>query len=359
MNIKALVNRVLYPKPERVLGIDIRADIIKIAQLDMKKGKKPEVTDYVIMDLPENLRNNTFFENPEAMGNFLGEIINKHGFSTKDCVFTLGGRNAFVRGITMPPMSEEELTQAVLWDSAQYVPYEADTYYVDHAVYGTVDSEGQQPVVLVAAPKNIVDAIVKIAEQVELNILEIVIDVLAMYKLIGDEMQNFILLEFGRTYSLMTIFQKGAPVAQRSIPGGTISFAKIVAEKMNVSIAEAIEILSTENLLNSDAVENKTVHDALIVEAENIVRECRRTTEYYILNRKDASFSNLVMCSNDIVIPGLIAVMNERIDMKAIYFNVLEKIDFDSRFEKKKVEQNAPSLAVAIGAALMGGDEHD
>ena len=359
MNIKALINKVLYPKPERVLGIDIRADRIKIAQLDMKKGKKPEVTDYVIMDLPENLRNNTFWENPQDMGTFLGEIINKHGFSTKECVFTLGGRNAFVRGITMPPMTEAELTQAVLWDSAQYVPYEADTYYVDHAVYGDIDSEGQQPVVLVAAPKNIVDSIVAVAEQLELNILQIAIDVLSVYRLIGDEMQNFVLFELGRNYSLLTIFQKGAPVAQRSIPGGTIGFAQIVAQKMNVSVGEALEILRTENLLNTTKVEDQAVKEALSAEVDNMVRECRRTTEYYILNKKDASFSNLVVASNDFSIPGLTEAMSERVDMKVIYFNILEKITFDSRFEKKKVEQNAPSLAVAIGAALCGGDGND
>jgi len=359
MNIKALINRVLYPKPERVLGIDIRADRIKIAQLDMKADKTPEVTDYVIMDLPENLRNNGFVDSPEDMGNFLAEIINKHGFSTKECVFTLGGRNAFVRGITMPPMTAAELSQAVLWDSAQYVPYEADTYYVDHAVYGDIDSEGQQPVVLVAAPKNIVDSIVKIAEQVELNILQISIDVLAVYRLIGDEMQNFILLEFGRTYSLLTIFQKGAPVAQRSIPGGTISFAKVIAEKMNVSVMDALEILRGENLLTGSAIENQSVKEALVLEVENVVKECRRTTEYYILNKKDASFSNLVVCCNDIIVPGLTETMNDRIDMKVINFSVLEKINFDSRFEKKKVEQSAPTLAVAIGAALSGGDAND
>jgi type IV pilus assembly protein PilM len=359
MNIKALINRVLYPKPERVLGIDIRADRIKFAQLDMKNGKKPEVTDYVIMDLPENLRNNTFWENPQDLGNFMGEIINKHGFSTKDCVFTLAGRNAFVRGITMPPMTEAELTQAVLWDSAQYVPYEADTYYVDHAMYGEIDKDGQQPVVLVAAPKNIVDSIVAVGEQLELNILQIDIDVLATYRLIGSTMQNFILFELGRNYSLMTIFQKGAPVAQRSIPGGTIGFAKIIAEKMNVSIGEAIEILRTEALLNNEAIENQATRDAMLAEVDNIVKECRRTTEYYILNKKDASFSNLIVSSNDIIIPGLTAAVNDRIDMKVIPFDVLEKVTFDSRFEKKKVEQNAPSLAVAIGAALAGGDIND
>ena len=359
MSLKKLMNKIFYPKPEKVLGIDIDVDQIKIVQLDMKRNSTPEVTDYVLMDLPENLRNNGFLEYPEELETFLGEIINKHGFSAKDCAFSLGGRSAFVRGITMPPMSTEEMRQAVLWDSAQYVPYEADTYYVDHATYGSLDGEGQQPIVIVAAPKNIVDTLIATADKLALKVFKVDINVLALDRLMGGDVADFIMLDLDRNYSLMTIFQKGAPVAQRSIPGGAMSFAQIIADKLNMSISNAMDVMRGEQLLASEAPENQVVRAGLQVEVDNIVKECRRTAEYFILNKKDAAFSSLILCGPGAMLPGLEGSMNEQMDIKVKLFQVLEKIHFDSRFEKKKVEQNAPSLAVAIGVALAGGEVHD
>ena len=359
MHIKSLVKKIFYPTPEKILGVDIGFDRIKIVQIDMKATPKPEITDYALMDLPTELRGTGLTAHTEEMGTFLAEIINKHGFSAKDVVFSIGGRNAFVRGITMPPMTDEEMRQAVIWDSAQYVPYENDTYYVDFAKYGDLDKEGQQPVVLVASPKEVVDALVNVGESLNLNILKLDIDVLSTYRAIGDSYSDFILLDLGRNYSLMTIFQKGAPVAQRSIPAGAMSFAKIIAEKMQIPVADALDTLSEENLLGGDAPEDTSVRVALQEEVNELVKECRRTSDYYILNKKDASFTNLILTGSGAMLVGLADFMNEQLDIKVTIFNILDVVNFDSRFEKKKVQQSAPTLTVAVGAAMAGGVDND
>jgi len=359
MRIKSLIKKIFYPTPEKVLGVDIGFDRVKMVQLDMGAKPKPEVTDYVLMDLPSELRATGLTTNTEAMSAFLSEIINKHGFSAKDCVFSIGGRNAFVRGITMPPMSQEEMRNAIIWDSAQYVPYENDTYYADFATYGELDKEGQQPVVLVASPKDVVDALVNVAEALNLNIIKLDVDVLSVYRAMDAKYTDFILLDLGRNYSLMTIFQKGAPVAQRSISTGGMTFAKIVAEKMNLAIVDALELLHEEKLLTGDAPEDENVRKALLEVVNDLVKECRRTADYYILNKKDASFTNLVLTGSGGALTGLADYMNEQLDLKVERFDILKIVNFDSRFEKKKVILNAPSLTVAVGAAMAGGEEND
>ncbi|MEA5091851.1 hypothetical protein SDC9_36931 [bioreactor metagenome] len=359
MHIKSLINKIFYPRPEVVLGVDIGFDRVKVVQLNMKGRGMPEVTDYVLADLPQELRGTGLTTNTEDIANFLSDLIKKHGFGAKDCVFSIGGRNAFVREITMPPMSEEEMQQAITWDSAQYVPYEADTYYVDFAVFGELNEEGQQPVILVASPKDVVDALLDVGEALELNILKLDIDVLSWYRTMPDKYSDFILLHLGRTYSLMTIFQKGAPVAQRSIQTGGLTFGKIIAENMHVSISDAMEILRTENLLQSKAVEKEPVREALLGAVSELIKECRRTGDYYILNKKEASFTHLVLVGSGASLVGMPEIMDEQLDIKVERFNILKVVNFDSRFEKNKVQANAASLGVAIGAAMAGGAEDD
>ncbi len=359
MHIKSLINKIFYPRPAVVLGIDIGFDQVKIVQLNMKGMGKPEVTDYVIAELPAQLRGTGLTSNTEEVASFLAETINKHGFGTKECVFSIGGRSTFVREIAMPPMSVEEMRQAVTWDSAQYVPYETDTYYVDFAIFGELNKDGQQPVLLAASPKDVVDAVLQVGDVLELNIIKLDIDVLSIYRAMNAKYNDFILLHLGRTYSLMTIFQKGAPVAQRSIQTGGLTFGTIVAENMNVSIADAMEILRTKNLLQSEKIEETAAREVLMVAVNELIKECRRTSDYYILNKKDALFTNLVLAGSGTALLGMQEIMDAQLDVKVECFDVLDVVNFDSRFEKKRVRANAASLDVAIGAAMAGGAEDD
>lgn len=359
MQIKSLINKIFYPRPENVLGVDIGFDRVKVVQVHMKNKNKPEITDYVLVDLPQELRGTGLTAHTEEMAVFFSDLMNKHGFSAKDSVFSIGGRNAFVREIAMPPMSVEEMRQAVTWDSAQYVPYEADTYYVDFAMFDELNKEGQQPVILVASPKDVVDALIKVGENLNLHIIKLDIDVLSLYRAMQAKYENFVLLDLGNIYSLMTIFQKGAPVAQRSLPTGGMAFATIVAEKRNVAVAQALEIVRTENLLDGEDAVDETERISMREAVDDLIKECRRTSDYYILNKKDATFTNLVLTGAGSALVGMAEYMNKQLDIKVEHFDVLDVVTFDSRFEKQKVKLNAPSLTVAIGAALAGGEDND
>ncbi len=291
---------------------------------------------------------------------FLKETINKHGFTAKDVVFTINSKHSFVREIAMPFMTKEEYKQAVLWDSIQYVPYEAESYYLDYALNGEPDATtGQQPILLVATPKEIVDGYIAVAEACELNVLQITVDMLALNAILEKQVNDFLLLDAGMNYSTLAIFQKGVPVAQREIVGGLVSLSKIVAEKMNISMAEANDKLLKSGILESNDVEVQPIKESMIAEIEEVARECRRTSDYYVLNNKEANFTHLVVTGDGGAIPGVNKHLNEFIDLQVMDLSVNEVVTFHSRFDKKKVEELLSSLTTAIGAALSGGSIND
>ena len=67
----------------------------------------------------------------------------------------------------------------------------------------------------------------------------------------------------------------------------------------------------------------------------------------------------MVLSGGGAVLKGMDVYMDTLMDIKVEQFDVLKTVNFDSRFEKKKVESNAPSLVIAIGAALAGGEDND
>lgn len=68
------------------------------------------------------------------------------------------------------------------------------------------------------SPKDVIDSLLEISDALAWHTIGIDIEVLSAYRTLPRQLENFVLLDIGRSYSMLTIFQNGAPVAQRSIP---------------------------------------------------------------------------------------------------------------------------------------------
>ena len=388
MNVQAIVKRMFHTKPSKIVGVDIGTGSIKMVQIET--GSKPVVSCFAVAELPLELINNGFVRNSDAMISFIKGLVAKYDFNARHAVFTVGGRNAFVREIDMPEMPDEEMKQSVAWDSSQYVPYEADTYYVDSAKFGAytneglqpvllvaspkdvidslyVDSakfgaytnEGLQPVLLVASPKDVIDSLLEISDALAWHTIGIDIEVLSAYRTLPRQLENFVLLDIGRSYSMLTIFQNGAPVAQRSIPQGGQMFNAAIANGAGVDLTAAEKIKLEDELLLSSLETDKTKFAEFFNEVENLGREVRRTCEYYLINKKDARFTHLVLAGGGANMAGLSEFLSEGMEMKVVVNDLRQAVTFADKLDQRELKKYLGALTVAIGAALYGGEADD
>ena len=109
MNVQAIVKRMFHTKPSKIVGVDIGTGSIKMVQIET--GSKPVVSCFAVAELPLELINNGFVRNSYAMISFIKGLVAKYDFNARHAVFTVGGRNAFVREIDMPEMPDEEMKQ--------------------------------------------------------------------------------------------------------------------------------------------------------------------------------------------------------------------------------------------------------
>ena len=94
MDFKKAIKKMFVSSPGSVLGIDLGSEFVKIVQVDLK-GSRPQIKDFVISELPANLKANGLINSKDEMASFLHELINRHNFSTKYAVFSTNGKNAF------------------------------------------------------------------------------------------------------------------------------------------------------------------------------------------------------------------------------------------------------------------------
>ncbi len=354
MNLQTVIKKILHTNPSEVLGVDIGTGSIKLVQIEF--GNKPLVSAFAVAELPLELTNNGFINNIDSMMLFIKKLLDKYDFQAKHVVFTVGGRNAFACEISMPAMPDAEMKEAIAWDSSRYVPYEVDKYYLDAAKIGALTPDDFQSVLLVASPKDVIDALLAISDTVGWKPLGIDLEVLSACRTLPETLKNFVLLDIGCFCSVVTIFQNSLPVAQRSIPQGGQMLSVAIAGGAGVELASAEKIKTEEEILCSGLLTDKNKYADFFDEIKNLGREVRRTCEYYMVNKPKAKFTHLVLVGGGASLPGLAEFLNNELEMTVIGNDLRRVVNFSNKLDQRELKRHLGILTVAVGAALYGGE---
>jgi len=191
-----------------LVGLDIGSKFIKAVQLSQTSGQY-KVTEFGIAEVSPQV----------AITDTINEMFSKKNFKTKRVVSAVSGRFVFVRYISMPVMSDEELVNAAKYELGKYIPVEVDEVLHDsQKLEELAAQEGQEPemrVLLVAAKRTFIDEHVGILEGA--GLLPAIVDV-----------DSFAL---GNAYELSGMINPQAIAA-----GKLVALVDIGASKTNINI---------------------------------------------------------------------------------------------------------------------------
>ena len=193
---------------QHLVGLDIGSKFIKAVQLTQTSGQF-KVTEFGIAEVSPQV----------SIPDTISELFSKKNFKTKRVVSAVSGRFVFVRYISMPVMSDEELVNAAKYELGKYIPVEVDEVLHDsQKLEELAAQEGQEPemrVLLVAAKRTFIDEHVGILEGA--GLLPAVVDV-----------DSFAL---GNAYELSGMINPQAIAA-----GKLVALVDIGASKTNINI---------------------------------------------------------------------------------------------------------------------------
>ena len=78
-------------------------------------------------------------------------------FKAKEVAASLSGNSVIVKKITLPLMTEQELSESIYWEAEQYIPFDIQDVNLDYEIIdpGTgANTQGTMDVLLVAAKKD-------------------------------------------------------------------------------------------------------------------------------------------------------------------------------------------------------------
>ena len=125
-------------KGEEILGVDLSANEIRLAQISSNKANQwilEKFHIHKIEGLPENA---TVLEHPDKIADELTNAIQKAKVSTSNAAIAIPVTSAIIRVVTSPLMTEEELKTAIasdsLWENLVQLTDNLDDYSIFHQV---------------------------------------------------------------------------------------------------------------------------------------------------------------------------------------------------------------------------------
>lgn len=114
---------------KRILGIDIGYDSVKLALVSGKQVKKT-----AIASMPKRLMRDGRLASPEAMGELLAQTMKQNGIHCGSAAVSFSNEACFVRNVTMPLMSAEQLSLNLPYEFRDYITEEMKSYVFDYAM---------------------------------------------------------------------------------------------------------------------------------------------------------------------------------------------------------------------------------
>ncbi len=350
-------------KPTSFLGVDIGTTSIKIAQLGID-GDSIKLENYAFLEDKDYLEvlgsvngsSNLKISDMQVVED-LTEIKKEAKITSDDAIMSIPGSSAFSSIISLPNMSEDEISKAINYEARQYIPIPLEEVVFDWSVIskkGEEDKKGSKKikVLLVAIPKEITEKYTKIASALKLKLIALETESFSLARsLIGDEEGAFIIVDIGNKMTNVTVIENGYVLASHSAFGtGGKEITRAISYGFNIDFKRADKLKKDIGLSFSGP--QKKVSETIFPTINIIVSEIKKTSEMYIRDNKK-TVKRVIVTGGSANLPGLVKYFSSELNISVEIGNPWRNIVYD-KILSRKLKEMSSDFSVAVGLALRG-----
>ena len=331
-----------------VLGIDVGYESLKLA---LVKGRQVKKT--AVVPMPNSLIRAGRVVSVETMGDLLRTAMKQNGLRCDRAALALPNETVFIRNVTMPIMTEDQLKYNLPFEFRDYITDELKGYVFDYAMIGlkqaeesseTEDAElagGAMELMAVAAPKSLLDESREYLHKAGMKLVKAAPTVSCFTNLIrksgAPAETEYCILDLGYQAIRMYMFRGDRHIVTRVLEIGMSSLDRVIAEQYGVDehLAHTYLLSNYEGCQNGENCRNAY---------GNITVELMRALNFYRFSNPDSHLDDIWVCGGGAMIQPLLNVLAETTDMKL--HSAAELLP-----GKQAVEQDY-ALLQAIGIAL-------
>ena len=336
-----------------ILGVDIGYDSLKLALVNGKTVRKT-----AIVPMPKNLIREGRVVSTETMGELIRRTMREHGIRCNQAAIVLQNETVFIRSVTMPVMTVDQLNYNLPFEFRDYITDELKDYLFDYAVVSVSEekeesaedeggenseSGGVMELMAVAAPKALIEESKETLHRAGLKLVKAAPGVCAFQSLIRacenkqtaklkrdrkprkakeseeagnaqntEDTQNlkeYCILDLGYQSIRMYMFRGDRHMVTRVLELGMNSLDQAIAEaySVDVHLADTYLLSNYENCQSKDYCMNAY---------GTITVELMRALNFYRFSNPDSHLEDIWICGGGACIRPLQESISETLDLR-------------------------------------------
>ena len=333
------------------VGLDIGSNTIKVVELIKERKKAKLKASGIIGHSGKLIGEATGDKDLAIISDTLKKLFKEAKISSKDVAVALPETQAYTRTIKFPLLSDAEIASAVRWEAEQYIPISLSEAIVQHQIIEKREDVNPPMVLvlLVAAPKTLVNKYARLVENAGLNLVVLETELMSLVRSLAPEDQSVLVVDFGAKSTDIAVSRKGVLTFSRSIPTAGEALTRAVARGLGVEENMAEEYKKTYGLLQKQ-LEGK-VRMVLEPVFRIVADEMKKVISYYQSEEKGDAPKSVILSGGSAGMPELASVLANLLGMEVVVGNPFAKIEVDPE-AVKSLAGYAQLYSVAAGLAL-------
>ena len=337
-----------------LIGLDVGSKFVKALQLTETSGQF-KITEFGIAEIPPQV----------SVADVVSELFSRKKFKTKRVVTSVSGRFVFVRYISMPVMTDEELVNAAKYELGKYIPVEVDEVLHDSQKLEELPpQEGQEPemrVLLVAAKRTFIDEHVAAVETAGLQPAIVDVDSFALgnaYELSGLAKADAVaqgrlvaLVDIGASKTNINIMSDAVSYFTREFYKGGDDLTDALSKKLSMDLKDA------EALKRNPGGELEKVQESIQGVVEDICHDINISIDYFE-NQYDRKVEEVYITGGASNTPGLPETLERTVQKPVNRWNPLQFMEQELSKDSAQELADYAARQMLNRLALALDDDH-
>ena len=334
-------------------AVDFGSSSIKVVKLKNVE-RNPSVVSFGSVKMPAGAYSSESEKHKKEISEALKSLVKDLNINTYNVATSLPDSSIFTRIVKIPAKKESDLEEAVFWASKRNVPISLEDVQIDWSIVNskqTEDGMTQYDILLVAAPKLLINRYVDILKNANLNPVFIETESLSLVRALSsiNDATPSLILDFGYSTIEAVIAYKNILLFNQTISTGSSLITKAISQEFNLEEVQAEEYKKNYGL-DSTQLEGKIFRTITPI-MDSIVNEVKRILNSYKSTEVGESPSKIILVGNGSMLPGLVLYLAQNLSIEVEVGNPYSKIYIDPNL-KAKLPALLPGYAVATGLAL-------
>jgi type IV pilus assembly protein PilM len=342
------------------VGIDIGHFAVKAVQVErVPTGWR--ITRSGSAATPPDAVKESVVVDPEAVGEVIRQLLRETNINASAANIAVAGGTVVVRNVRIPKMPEATLRKSIKYEAGRYVPNSVEDSYIEFEVIGDVD-ETQMEVLIVAAPKDVVESRIKACEAAGLEVEAVDVEPFAAYRSLIESDPNHdysdktvALVDIGAFTTSMSVISNGVFSMTRSLPQGSHTLTEALKNyfKLSQDDAEAGKAqLDMRELASATGPQENPPLRVVQPHLDDLIREIRRSLNYYQSQQTEGaqgkSVDTVLISGGGSKMTGLAEYVSHKLALPAKCLGVLD----NPRFVWAEPEEAGKGLDLAVASGL-------